>query len=83
MANGRLTTSVEELRKAIASLKMPGELRSRQFEMREWPRLRDEYEAIRIAQYDDEEALRTAVQRACVDDPDMCRRLPVDQIIRG
>jgi VWFA-related protein len=80
MANNRLTSDREELRKAAAEVKMPGELRSRQLEMREWPRLRDEGEAFRIVR-NERDAIQSAVARACAEDPDQCRRVPADLLV--
>jgi VWFA-related protein len=77
MANNRLTRDREELKKAAADVKMPGELRNRQLEMREWPRLRDEGEAFRIVR-NERDAIRSAVARACDDEPDQCRKVPAD-----
>src|SRR3982751_1580779 len=77
MANNRLTSDRKELREAVLAAKMPGDLRSRQLDQREWPRLQDDYEALRIAN-NEQEAIRTAVLRACTDDPDMCRRVPAE-----
>lgn len=77
MANNRLTTDREELKKAAASVKVPGELRSRELEMREWPRLRDESEAFRIVR-NERDAIQSAVARACGEDPEQCRRAPAD-----
>jgi VWFA-related protein len=81
MANNRLTTEHKELKAAIEAAKMPGDLRSRQLELREWPRFQDEFEVFRIVE-NDREAIRTAVGRACSDDPDACRRGPPDVEIR-
>ena len=77
MANNRLTSDREELKQAAAAVKLTGEGRSRQLEQREWPRLRDELEAFRIAN-NEREALDNAVQRACSEEPDQCRRAPAD-----
>ena len=71
MANNRLTSDHEELKVAAAAVKMPGELRSRQLELREWPRLQDDDEAWRIAT-GDQESLKAATVRACNENPDMC-----------
>jgi hypothetical protein len=79
MVNNRLTSDREELRKAAASVKSPGELRSRQLDEREWPRLRDESEAFRIVR-NDREAIQTAVARACSEEPDQCR-VPPDMAV--
>ena len=83
MVNNRLTSDREELKKAAASVKLPGEMRSRQLEMREWPRLQDDYEAWLIAG-GDRQALAAATTRACSDDPDACRAkvaMPVDVLV--
>jgi VWFA-related protein len=77
MANNRLTSDREELTQAAAAVKLTGDVRSRQMEAREWPRLRDEFEAFRIAN-NEREALDNAVQRACSEEPDQCRRAPAD-----
>lgn len=75
MANNRLTTERDELVKAVDSMKLPGDVDSyNNFVHRDWPRLQDEYEAWRIAEQDDSDALGQAVKRACTDDPDACRR---------
>src|SRR5436190_19733167 len=77
MANNRLTSDRAELQRAAAAVKMPGEQRSRQLEMREWPRLQDEQEAWLIAD-GDRQALAAAVTRACNDDIDLCRKMQPD-----
>ena len=77
MANNRLTRDREELRKAVTGARMPGELRSRQLAMREWPRLRDELEAFRIVR-NERDAIQAAVSRACAEEPDQCNRVPAD-----
>src|SRR5205085_2255760 len=73
MANNRLTSDREELKSAAAAVKMPGEMRSRQLELREWPRLQDDEEVWMIAT-GDRQALAAAATRACNEDPDQCRR---------
>jgi VWFA-related protein len=77
MANNRLTTDREELRKAAAAVKVTGQVRSLKLQAQEWPRIRDEAEAFQIAN-NDPQALQTAVQRACSEDPTACRRAPPD-----
>jgi VWFA-related protein len=74
MINNRLTKDREELKKAAASVKMSGDLRNRQLEFAEWPRLQDELEAWMITK-GNREALAVAVRRACQEDPDACRRV--------
>lgn len=73
MLNSRLTTVREELITAIESIAMTGGGRNRQLELREWPRFRDELEAVQIAN-EDRETIATVVRRACEDDPSMCRQ---------
>jgi VWFA-related protein len=81
MANNRLTSDREELKTAAATVKMPGDMRSRQLELREWPRLLDDDEVWRIAN-GDRESLKAAVTRACNEDPDQCRRADPDMQIQ-
>ncbi|HEV3484366.1 MAG TPA: VWA domain-containing protein [Vicinamibacterales bacterium] len=73
MVNNRLTSDRQELERAAGSITLPGRRRSLTLAMREWPRLRDDLEALQVAR-DDREALRTAVMRACSEEPDLCRR---------
>jgi VWFA-related protein len=73
MVNNRLTRDRQELNKAAASVKMSPEMRTRQAEFTEWPRLQDELEAWMISR-GDREALAAATRRACQEDPDACRR---------
>jgi VWFA-related protein len=77
MANNRLSTDREELKRAAAAVKLPGEMINRQQELRAWPRLQDDQEAWVIAN-GDRQALAAAVTRACSDDPDQCRMAPPD-----
>ncbi len=64
-------------------VKPSGDARSRMTELtREWPRLLDEEEAVRIAR-NEREPLQRAVSRACSDDPDACRAAPPDMQVRG
>ena len=77
MANNRLTTDRDELRRAAEGVTMPGELRSRQLELREWPRFQDELEILRVAR-NEREALQNAITRACTDDPSRCRQADVE-----
>jgi VWFA-related protein len=77
MANNRLTSDREELKKAAAAVKLTGDTRSLRLELQEWPRLRDELEAFSIAN-GDQDALQAAVARACSEDPPACRRVEPD-----
>ena len=73
MVNNRLTDVRAELVAAVKSVKPRGETRARMIEMtREWPRFRDEDEAMQVAR-NNNEAVQRAVQRACSDDPDACQ----------
>src|SRR4051812_7445188 len=82
MVNNRLTSEREELRRAVAEVTLPGDLRGRQLDLREWPRLQDESEAYQIAR-NDRDAIARAVARACGDDPDQCRMAPPDMQVRA
>lgn len=74
MVNGRLTSVKRELLDAVKGVKPRSDARSRTVELtREWPRLMDQEEAVRIAR-GEIEAIRRAVTRACSDDPDFCSR---------
>ena len=78
MVNNRLTSVREELAEAVKSVKPLTDSRSRHIELtREWPRLQDEAEALRIAS-NDREAVNRAVTRACSEDPDACSRVSPD-----
>jgi VWFA-related protein len=84
MANNRLTTNREELVKAVNDMKLPSDIISYQTTMRrEWPRIQDEFEAWRIADQNDNDALQQAIIRACSDDPDRCRQAPPDGEVRN
>ncbi|MDQ3170766.1 MAG: VWA domain-containing protein [Acidobacteriota bacterium] len=72
MVNNRLTDVRADLVAAVRSVRPRGETRNRMIEMtREWPRFRDEDEAMQVAR-NIKEAVDRAVQRACSDDPDSC-----------
>ena len=69
MVNNRLTSVRAELLEAMKSIKPRDDSRGRAVELtREWPRLLDEEEAIRIAR-NEPEAVQRATQRAATDDP--------------
>ena len=82
MVHNRLTSDREELRADLASLKPSAETRSRQLEMRDWPRFVSDYEVWRVV-YEDKQVLDEVVQRACLDDPGQCSHgAPVDEQVR-
>jgi VWFA-related protein len=86
MVNNRLTSVREELVAAVQGVKPLTDHRSRQMELtREWPRLQDQTEAFQIAN-EDAQAIKRAVNRACMDEPDRCTGraalVPVDDEIR-
>jgi VWFA-related protein len=82
MANNRLTSDQRELEADLASLKPSGETRSRQLEMRSWPRFVSDFEVWRVA-YEDKQVLGEVVERACLDDPGQCSHgAPVDAQVR-
>lgn len=81
MVNNRLTSTREELQKAVSAVRHAGGANRRRVELtQEWPRITDEIEAMRIAA-GDRESLRTATRRACEDDPSACR-MDVESIVR-
>lgn len=81
MINSRLTSVREELVAAVQSVQPQDDSRARVLYQREWPRLEDLFEAYRIS-LGDRELLQRAVQRACNDDIDACRKIAVDQYVR-
>lgn len=73
MVNNRLTSVRAELEAAAASVKPIGDHRSRMLALtREWPKVRDESEALAIAA-NDRDALQRAVTRACTEDSTQCQ----------
>jgi len=83
MANNRLTTKRDELVKAVQDMKLPGDATTYQITMRrEWPRFQDEFEAWRIADQNDNDALQQVIIRACSDQPDRCKQTPPDLEVR-
>jgi VWFA-related protein len=78
MVNNKLTSVREELVAAARSVKPTADARNRQIELtRQWPRLRDEWEAIQISN-NDGEALKRAVIRACSEESDSCQRAELE-----
>lgn len=74
MVNNRLTSVKQEMLDAVKQVKPRSDARTRAVELaREWPRLLDEDEAVRIAR-GELEAIRRATSRACADEPDFCVR---------
>lgn len=72
MVNNRLTSVRQELLESVKQVKPRSDSRTRYIEMtREWPRLLNEEEALRIAR-GEREPLQRAVTRACGDDPQQC-----------
>ncbi len=71
MVNKRLTSVGEELRAAVASIKPTPDARSRELDMRAWPRIESLYEATRVSVGDDK-VIEHLVYRACADDKDRC-----------
>jgi VWFA-related protein len=73
MINNRLTSVRDELVTAVDQVKAVPDARSRMVDLtREWPRLRDEAEALAIAR-EDRDAITRATARACTDDPTACQ----------
>jgi VWFA-related protein len=78
MVNNRISSDRAELKAAAAAVKASGnESQRMRLQAAEWPRVRDASEAFDIAN-GDTQALNFAVQRACVDDPPLCKRAPPD-----
>lgn len=80
MINNRLSSNRAEMLSALSAVRPLGEARVRMIELtREWPPLRDDEEALRIAR-DEREAVQHAAQRACSADPSSCTF--ADQAVR-
>jgi len=75
IANDRLTSDREELITAVRKAKPNLSSSSRLVDESSWPRL-TQIEAVRIVVNADSAVMEQAVQRACADDPDLCRRIP-------
>ncbi len=72
MINNRLTSVRQEVLDAVKQVKPRSDARTRFTELtREWPRLLDEEEALRVGR-GEREPLQRAVTRACSDDPEQC-----------
>ncbi|HXG54587.1 MAG TPA: VWA domain-containing protein, partial [Vicinamibacterales bacterium] len=72
MVNNRLTSVRSELLDAIKQVKPRTDSHNRKLELiRDWPRLLNEDEALRIAR-SERDIIQRAVTRACSDDPDAC-----------
>src|SRR5688500_1663547 len=72
MLNNRLSSVRQELVDAVKQIKPRSDTRTRFLELtREWPRLLNEEEAVRIGR-GEREHMRAAVARACGDDPQQC-----------
>jgi VWFA-related protein len=80
MVNNKLTTVREELLAGLKQVQPRSDARTRWVDLtREWPRLYDAEEAIRIAR-NEREAIQRAVTRACGEDPGQCRA--ADMLVR-
>lgn len=83
MINNRFTSVKRELLEAVRQVKPRGGNRMRLLELtREWPRILDYEEAIRIARNEDAVVAR-AISRACADEPDMCGRADPEAMVRA
>jgi VWFA-related protein len=72
MINNRLTSVRQELVDAMKQVKPRSDTRTRFIELsREWPRLMNEEEALRVAR-GEREWMQAAVTRACGDEPEQC-----------
>ena len=73
MINNRLTSVRQELLDALKQVKPRNDAMTRFIELtRQWPRLLNEEEALRIAR-GEREPMQRATTRACSDDPDQCQ----------
>ncbi len=77
----RMTTSREELLTAVRRVKPRSALVARAGDMRDWPRIVNDAEALRIDQGDDA-ILKTAVMRACAEEPSRNCAEQADMLLR-
>jgi VWFA-related protein len=77
----RMTTVREELLRSVRAVKFRGDVASRLADLREWPRLVSEVEALRIDQ-GDAAILKAAVMRACADEPSPYCAEQADALLR-
>ncbi|HXG72089.1 MAG TPA: VWA domain-containing protein, partial [Gemmatimonadaceae bacterium] len=83
MVNNRLTSVRTELLDAIKQVKPRADSRTRNLELtRDWPRLLNEDEALRIARHE-RDIIQRAVTRACSDDPDQCQMAEGAVMLKG
>ncbi|HVL68836.1 MAG TPA: VWA domain-containing protein [Vicinamibacterales bacterium] len=74
MVNNRLTSVRQELLDGLKQVQPRADARNRWAELtRDWPRLLNEEEAVRIAR-NEKEAIQRAVIRACSDDSEQCQQ---------
>jgi VWFA-related protein len=72
MVNNRLTSVRQELLDAVKQVKPRNDTRTRYIELtREWPRLMNEEEALRIAR-GERQWMQPAIARACAEEPEQC-----------
>jgi VWFA-related protein len=69
--DGRVSTDRDALVQTLKSLKPRGDALSRAAELRQWPRIANEAEAVQIGN-NDEQVRRRAVERACSEQPEAC-----------
>jgi VWFA-related protein len=80
MVNNRITSVRQELLDGLQQVKPRNDSQRRMIELtRDWPRLLDAEEAVRIAR-EEREVIQRATTRACGDDPDQC--VTADQMVR-
>lgn len=68
---GRVSADRAALAQSLESLKPRGDALSRGADLRQWPRIANEAEAVQIAN-NEEGVLRRAVDRACSEQPEVC-----------
>lgn len=82
MTNKRLTSDREELLKAVKSARPSSKANSKLFDLREWPSMNDA-EAFQISRrgLQNDDVLEEVVRRACADDPEACKRVPIEAAV--
>ena len=82
MTGNRMTTDREELIKAVKGAKPVTELNAIRMDMRRWPRILNDHEALRIMA-GDRTVYEAVERRACGEEPGECGRVDIEAQIRS
>ncbi|MGH9329058.1 MAG: VWA domain-containing protein, partial [Vicinamibacterales bacterium] len=77
----RMTTAREELLRAVRAVRFRGDVAARLADFRDWPRIVNEVEALRI-DHGDTAVLNAAIARACAEEPSRTCAEQADALLR-